>query len=294
MTNLNMALETAHGVSSASELISFNKIPNEIISTILLLSMPDHKNDDLPRSVSMVCKRWKDVVFSTPFAWSNIHITDYSILPRIRRCLERSRNVPLLIEVATNVVQHSSSFLEVVRILAPHTDRWKNMTLAMDHRYASWNLWLKLTNGPGASYSQLEVIKICGTDLYVDEERRSMDILDMPRLRSVDLQCVPSAFLRPFLSPTVKTIMLAGIWASTDVICHAISHCSELASLSITGCHLPESITIPRSSTSLFTPNRDAGEYIIFPNLTNIGFGGSEWNDFFIRIKAPSLNGLTS
>ncbi|TFK63773.1 hypothetical protein BDN72DRAFT_802946, partial [Pluteus cervinus] len=85
-----------------NQLIPISRLPVETLAEIFQLTQTspfDSENHSCGRvamTVASVCRHWRHVVVSTPLLWNTIDITN---VPWIRCSLERSRNLPLVVDV---------------------------------------------------------------------------------------------------------------------------------------------------------------------------------------------------
>jgi hypothetical protein len=94
-----------------------------------------------PWDLALVCRDWRDAVFSTPCIWSDISLnivpdpqTGYNynaLLSALKLCLNRSRNHPLVVEFVTNGKGEQLNLIPVaLKLLMEHAQRWETVAIS--------------------------------------------------------------------------------------------------------------------------------------------------------------------
>ncbi|KAJ6486684.1 hypothetical protein C8R45DRAFT_995522 [Mycena sanguinolenta] len=198
-------------------------LPNEIISEIFIFCLPVYPSPPpllgirSPTNLSHICRKWREIAWSTPALWRAIEWpmdAEEGTLEIIESWLSRSRSLPLSFAMDSiwDVVSN-----ECLAALVLHRARWEYITL-------------------GAS-NELDVLAIHGAmpllrgfELRVDDYRPSVSLIpfhDVPRLRSLtlwDFRC-PADFL-PWSQLTSLPLIFDPMESSV-VLQHAVNlvHC---------------------------------------------------------------------
>ncbi|KAG8964358.1 hypothetical protein FRC03_001842 [Tulasnella sp. 419] len=97
----------------------------------------------------IVCRRWYQVIESTPAVWSYIYIDNESKPQKVRAQLTKSQATPLVIEMEN----FTSNGNKMLNILFDHIPRWQSVTLDLTQRpefvamsYAGWDSHLSLSD----------------------------------------------------------------------------------------------------------------------------------------------------
>ncbi|KAJ8483432.1 hypothetical protein ONZ45_g14611 [Pleurotus djamor] len=81
-----------------NELCAIHNLPSEILSHIFVafkkLTLPDYKPGTW-LNISAICRRWRNILLSTPQFWASISILDS---PNVDEMVERSKQVPLQLD----------------------------------------------------------------------------------------------------------------------------------------------------------------------------------------------------
>ncbi|KAJ8083168.1 hypothetical protein PM082_009037 [Marasmius tenuissimus] len=87
--------------------------------------------------LSMVCGRWRDIVFSTPRLWSSIEIDfgswtkDFDVLSQLSQLfLKQSQTSPLRLSLTVaNNSDETEGALPILRTIVEHCERWEHLSL---------------------------------------------------------------------------------------------------------------------------------------------------------------------
>ena len=74
-------------------------------------------------NATVVCKYWRRTLVSTPNLWNNIVCGRDVIIPRVHMYFERSRSVPVVVQIRA----------QASRLLSPHTERISELTMSIDN-----------------------------------------------------------------------------------------------------------------------------------------------------------------
>ena len=102
-----------------NSLVPINRLPPEILA---LVSAFRESEEDL-MSATAVCKYWRSTLVSTPNLWNNIVCGRDVAIPLVHMYFERSRTVPVVVQI------HARSS----RLLSPHTERISGLTMFIEN-----------------------------------------------------------------------------------------------------------------------------------------------------------------
>ncbi|PPQ85440.1 hypothetical protein CVT26_012925, partial [Gymnopilus dilepis] len=118
-----------------------HRLPVEVTSMIftLYVNPSDDDDDDNPLTLGAVCRRWRQIAWSTPSVWTTLKIdTSRSFIPcshstLIKEYLRRSRQLPLSITLCapftTSSIPHyySHSLYSVIEAINQQCNRWHSL-----------------------------------------------------------------------------------------------------------------------------------------------------------------------
>lgn len=108
-----------------NSLAPINRLPPEILTLVLTFR---HSERDLIVATA-ICRHWRRTLVSTPNLWNNVvcpkTASVHTIVPRLRTYFERSRSVPVNIQI------HARAS----RLLSPHIDRISGLSMFVDNRW---------------------------------------------------------------------------------------------------------------------------------------------------------------
>ncbi|KAJ6504156.1 hypothetical protein C8R47DRAFT_1316364 [Mycena vitilis] len=127
-------------------------LPNEIISEIFLLSLPDYPRCPpligplSPTSLTQICPIWREIALTTPALWRAIAFSTDAIIPFARRLemfdlwLRRSRHCPLSVELVSfddadlfeddhYMSPNAAAAVSAVSAAVVHSARWEYLTI---------------------------------------------------------------------------------------------------------------------------------------------------------------------
>ena len=99
--NETLASATRVTLSALNENTPISRLPSEIFLHIYELAYPSATHRSVFEAIALthVCRRWRDALLSCPIIWSDISISRDSKLPLVEALLQRSRGVPLTVNV---------------------------------------------------------------------------------------------------------------------------------------------------------------------------------------------------
>ncbi|KZV73218.1 hypothetical protein PENSPDRAFT_649123 [Peniophora sp. CONT] len=220
----------------------FAILPTEIILRIvLILTSPpadiyDEDKDYQPTpclSLSQTCHQFREVVLSSPNAWTLIPLKCH--LDWTRECLRRSRPVPFSLVIDEEDVRFPE---------APHKakrERAKMLALRELHRIRVLSL---PAENPSICHSltrrapELEFLSLefASNGVALPKNLFGATEAPLPKLKSVELTCVhihPDAHLLRAETLTNLTIVISRLWADTDTMVSALSRLVNLELLHI-------------------------------------------------------------
>ncbi|KAJ7467541.1 hypothetical protein FB451DRAFT_394297 [Mycena latifolia] len=109
-------------------------LPNEIVSEIFVHFLPVYplcppiNGLESPTLLTHICRRWREIALATPALWRAISLTGDQDLHILESWLNRSRSLPLSLEMDTIFSSISEECLEK---LALHAARWENAKLGL-------------------------------------------------------------------------------------------------------------------------------------------------------------------
>ncbi|KAF9255233.1 hypothetical protein L218DRAFT_991973 [Marasmius fiardii PR-910] len=144
-------LENQQEIYASILLSPIRKLPREILSSILILSVTPNDNYFSVRSghrfslksraveLSLVCAYWRSVSLRTPQVWANLHVEVYADDPGLNAVIqmhvERSRSVPLHLDIYVRGPLHSQHYFlcgSTLQLLVSYCHRWGVVKLAMN------------------------------------------------------------------------------------------------------------------------------------------------------------------
>ena len=129
--------------------------------------------------VSLVCRHWRNVAFSTPFLWTTIEVTPEARPPYepVSMWLQRSKGLPIDICVdceRLEVEPPSNADLKFLfSLLVPHIHRWRTMEISVEE-YRHMYVFLSAVSDP----SILAAPQLTTLELYHHEETEEFDSVD--------------------------------------------------------------------------------------------------------------------
>ena len=163
-------------------------LPPELLGEIFRYCLPQdydeagaHKAVMLP---SHVCKRWRDVAFSTPALWTTtvLHVTDETLESRaalVTAWLSRSGSLPLSFTLTGR-----GNVLPILDFLLQHCARWKYINLSVPLEM------LRCLKEAKGHLQRLETMEIDVRDMHGTPPYWVEQIFESaPRLRKVLLSC---------------------------------------------------------------------------------------------------------
>ncbi|KAJ6493338.1 hypothetical protein C8R45DRAFT_989496 [Mycena sanguinolenta] len=189
---------------------TIRRIPPEIISQFLILSVPHVDIDDFgqpPWHLGHICGDWREIALTTPSLWSDIvifHPRKYP-LEKLHALLDRSSNSPLkfLFWTASTTSQEEHRIKEFLQIMVACAPRWISASLSVNP--SDWGLLAPLRGRiPRLHYLRVDVSHFGGflhSQYTVTAQDRSDPFEIAPALRDVtleDLSTLPHALKLPF------------------------------------------------------------------------------------------------
>ncbi|KAH6911553.1 hypothetical protein BKA70DRAFT_1145999 [Coprinopsis sp. MPI-PUGE-AT-0042] len=149
----HQALDKARSDQDLCDVDVVNRLPPELLFAIFdevcnsewqeqSKAMQRDRFPSIQFALGHVCRRWYTLIQSTPSLWSKYSLTlsgdtKRTYVPFLQYCLPRSKACPLSIRIQQNrshkfnVYHHdaySKTFAEVMDVLAPHSERWREVT----------------------------------------------------------------------------------------------------------------------------------------------------------------------
>ncbi|KAF5357585.1 hypothetical protein D9758_007479 [Tetrapyrgos nigripes] len=239
-----------------NSLVPISRLPNELLSTILMFCSqlkPDDDNDNDLRlfppsrqrdrwpwtTVSHICSHWRNVALGCPVLWSCL---DFSRPAWVPAMVERSRMVPLTLEVPFELVYHSQTE-EAISTALQHMSRVKELSVSIPSGQAGR---LKaLIAGLQQPAPLLEVLYLDKFDFSPWDVNLPLEFLngDAPRLRHLELR----GFCLPLASGLLKnrlTSLVLFFSSPTDAswVQQLVRMLTSLCSLEVLGLKVPLSV----------------------------------------------------
>ncbi|KAF7350617.1 hypothetical protein MSAN_01621800 [Mycena sanguinolenta] len=189
---------------------TIRRIPPEIISKFLVLSVPQLDIDDFgqpPWHLGHICGDWREIALETPSLWSDIVVfrpREYP-LEKLHALLDRSSNSPLkfLFWAASTTSQEEPRIRELLQIMVACAPRWISASIAVNPH--DWGLLAPLRGRiPRLHYLRIDVSDFGGFHhpQYTVMAKEKSDPFEIaPALRDVtleDLSTLPHALKLPF------------------------------------------------------------------------------------------------
>ncbi|KAF7972899.1 hypothetical protein HWV62_12072 [Athelia sp. TMB] len=122
------------------------RLPAEILSDIFIRALPPFpcklKSSEIPILLELVCRRWRDVVRSTPALWSRIEL-DYAHKNTVHQsaiastCLARSIQHPLTISLTSSGIYVPPDWVHpTLALIVAQCERWRTVQLDFLPLYA--------------------------------------------------------------------------------------------------------------------------------------------------------------
>jgi len=102
------------------------------------------RNHEMAIRLASVCRRWRDLVFSTPTLWNTILLHDgmttERIVPHTVSCIKHSRELPLKVVVKflrrrNGLPKCRKAIIQALKILSQHYARWQIYHVFVDATY---------------------------------------------------------------------------------------------------------------------------------------------------------------
>lgn len=206
-----LPFELARGISS---------IPDSILSRILEIEcvpdFPSHLIEAPQVSLSLVCRRFRDVISNSPRIWSKIHAWGLD-LDTISIFLERSKAADLDIQLqyasrsgyewSEPQEQRNNKFLCAVSAIIPHAQRWESLKLDFSNvgEAELFDITKRLNHLPLPRLHTLDIVYTnpVSEDYTAEQDpsRAFFETLEMPTLYTLRLcNAVPEPFAAPLLT----------------------------------------------------------------------------------------------
>ncbi|KAJ7604215.1 hypothetical protein FB45DRAFT_1070678 [Roridomyces roridus] len=161
-------------------------LPNEIVSEILIQSLPSYpacpplKGPSSPTSLTHICRQWRDIALATPQLWRAIPLRASSDDKTPRDWLERSGSCPLSIKMESD--EQARLHPQTLAAILLHHERW-------ERAHAACEFTLQVPNG------------------LIPRTKRPRAHADFPRLRTLSLDCLDDlAYWFPWTQLTSLTL----------------------------------------------------------------------------------------
>ncbi|KAF8913449.1 hypothetical protein CPB85DRAFT_1434083 [Mucidula mucida] len=232
-------------------------LPQEILTEIFHFSCVDHTNlldtSDGPWCLAQVCRRWRNIVLSTPLLWAHLHCFDSTggkdvalrkaSIPTLRRALALSDKVPLDIILHVDDLDPYADNPHVMKIyelwieeLMSVSERWKHLSLSI---YQDAIPLLETVHG---RIPLLETLELNSHSPRVSGEGVITAFADAPSLREVRLENINPLDYYEVDIPLSQITRMESTWVDVDedmmsAIPHFWTHlsaCPHLTHLRIT------------------------------------------------------------
>jgi len=217
---------------AANKKAVINRLPDEVLGEILLLSMLPSGKEIWSSPEAKTCHHWRRVAGQTPRIWSCLHITGEIPFECIKLWMTRSAEVPLHVHFNTppalsnyffesawqKIMQHSHRFQSL--FLRLHGSWWINQVLPVTSRLNSLRE-LQISLGPSAHSPS-------GT-LDIFEPR-----LTTCRLRTLMIKtsfCLRNFFMMPSPAATSLVELTLEEQVAPDTVCQFLRECREIRKL---------------------------------------------------------------
>ncbi|KAF9029261.1 hypothetical protein BDZ89DRAFT_1159936 [Hymenopellis radicata] len=203
-----------------------NRLPNELLSHIFLLTAADERDASRDpsvcvRSLASVCKRWRGVALGTGRLWTNILLTfpqSPGQLSYASTCIQRSKRYPLDIymdfrDPDWNWDEDSHPFglhdMEaVLGVLLPHAMRWRSLELLTD-TWTPTHAFLSHTRDAAAPI--LETLSLSRCNAYFAAKGQAFEPAELKE---------PIPLFGGRVLPCLKRVSLVGVhvdWAQSEL-----------------------------------------------------------------------------
>ncbi|KAF5347266.1 hypothetical protein D9756_009983 [Leucocoprinus leucothites] len=315
-------------ISTHKSLISpLNQLPPDLLCEIFHHCLPIAHNAIMsihqpPLSLTLVCKKWRHLVYSTPQLWATLHIVaaplDFrpiaekkskATLDAINAWLSRSGVLPLSISM-----YHCATFMTRSRTMNYQVQPYLDIILSHSHRCKSLYFifhsidWTRILS----QFHRIDLPLL--EHLYIKDHLKSVSwvepedpthnpisafaqegsILRAPRLHTLDLPSYIAHKLGESMPWHHLTSLSISYWTFPyDEFSHIASQCPNLLELSLKLTHVQITSTVDGHATFPLSPPQ-----IVFPSLLNFMIHGRPADDcdvcdFFEFTSTPSLIHLT-
>ncbi|KAF9005016.1 hypothetical protein BDQ17DRAFT_1470920 [Cyathus striatus] len=216
-----------------------------------------------PFSLGAVCKKWREIAWTTPSIWTNISIfisrgTRYPIqVELLQGWLERARGLPLTIKLVwdlqlifqlclNDVEAERNDPTSIINLLFAHAKQWKAIDLLLEPN------WYHHFEDCSYDFPLLESIAIRRPDVTIEPGWTRLDIFGRcPKLRELKIENFRSSDLGLVPWSSIQTLIVVGnttedtirILSETKNV--RLVYLSEITRESWIGSADEESITLP-------------------------------------------------
>jgi len=217
---------------AANKKVAINRLPDDILGEILLLSMLPSGMEIWSSPEAKTCHHWRCVAGQTPRIWSCLYITGETPFECIKLWTKRSAEAPLHVSFDAPTVPSDLFFRVAWRGIMEHSHRFQSLYLGLD---GSWwvNRILPITYRLN-SLTELQISlgggveSISGT-LDIFEPR-----LTTCRLRTLDINTsvlLQNSFMMPCPAATSLVELTLEEQVAPDTVCQFLRECREIREL---------------------------------------------------------------
>ncbi|KAH7094208.1 hypothetical protein BKA62DRAFT_783948 [Auriculariales sp. MPI-PUGE-AT-0066] len=205
---------------TSAEALHINSLPNEVLASVFQ-HVPEGRypiTDDVLRTLTSVCKRWRALVLKDPFFWAHITLDNPNSAQRLERRLRFSGNKGLVVRLDLTERPIVVTFNTTLNALVAHAHRLTYLDLRC--RREDVSVPPKL-NAPNLEALELRITPTSSSAIEWD--------IRAPKLHRLRMYGFVAADWAAVLSSEMKHVELQhGLIASASVLHSIIQRCPEL------------------------------------------------------------------
>ncbi|TDL21809.1 hypothetical protein BD410DRAFT_898643 [Rickenella mellea] len=272
-------------------------IPPEILSMIFMLCLPHHSLPrpnrlEAPLLLCQICWLFSKVALSTPTLWASISIQ--RAVPRKEFCMTLKEWIARssgCLSFSLTYRKKRSNIKRLVHLLAPHSHRWKDVTIAFPFNVVSDEFEEAIACG-ACTLERLTIESICSVRPYErrydDFDDSCLDLSMAHRLTEININVDLELDFGNAVLPKVEKMSFSDVRIPLKHFIHCLGHCPAIESFSF---------NILMDGSDIGTLGDSIGGYkdiTTLPSLRHLvaDFGHRRMGPFCDRLCLPGLGTL--